>query len=107
MAENIIVVDIPICQNCGHDQTITQKAWEDTHEGEDLNIFTSFRKSGVPLTAQSRQGTLAMPFVKVLVFHEDFCAKCGMLRATRAEIQTVSTSQVQTIMQQSQQPQQF
>lgn len=101
--ETKIVADIPKCPNCGHDETITQKAWAETHSGEDLNLFCSFRKNAVPLTAQSPQGTLAMPFVKVLLIHEDYCANCGTLWAIRGEVATVSTTDVKKMIQQIQQ----
>lgn len=102
MAGNEIITDAPICQNCGHNETVTQKAWRLTHEGEDLNLFASANKEMIPLTAQSRAGTLAMPFVKMLMIHTDYCDKCGTKRATRAEIHTISTADVEKMMKEMQ-----
>lgn len=103
MAENKVITDIPICSNCGHDETVIQKAWRLTHEGEDLNLFASANKEMIPLTAQGVVGTLAMPFVKLLMTHKDYCDKCGIERMTRAEIHIVSTADVAKIMKEMQQ----
>ena len=105
MPNSEIIADMPLCFNCGHDKTITQEAWEKTHTGEDLSLFASAQKSGIPLTAQSMNATLAMPFVKTLIIHEDFCAKCGAPRAIRAEIMTLPTSDIKKMTQQLKRPQ--
>ena len=85
MVDENIIVDIPKCWNCGHDETVSQKAWKFANPEDKDPPFTSANKAIVPLTASSTAVMMSLPSVPGAMIHTDHCAKCGAPRATRAE----------------------
>ncbi len=90
--EEKILVDYPKCPWCGHNQTLTQKAWLELHgNDEKKDMFVSFNKMVAVLTDTPPQFGVTLPTAPGLLVHQDFCAKCGRLWTTRAELKNLPT----------------
>lgn len=83
MPDEDILLDVPFCWNCGHDETITQKSWKMIYPDDEEIPFTSAVKDMIPMTAYSPEIMMSLPSVPGIILHTDYCAKCGAPRATR------------------------
>jgi hypothetical protein len=98
VAEAKVIAEFPKCPWCGCEETVTQRAWRETHGGQDKDIFVSFAKEAIPLTSTSPQVTLSLPVVPGLYIDRDYCAECGRERVTRAQVMNIPMAMVQQMM---------
>ena len=92
MAEEKVILELKNCPWCGHGETLTQRAWRETHSAaeKDAQVATSVIMK--PLTSTQGAVTLTLPVVPSLITYEDACGKCGRPWITKALIKNVPGS---------------
>lgn len=96
MTEHKLLKDFPACPDCGETETLSRLAWKETHGDKEEVPFVSFYKEALALTSVSPQAMLTLPMVPGLMIHRDYCAGCGRLRLTRAEIGNIPMGMMNT-----------
>jgi len=94
MTEQKILKDFPACPDCGETETLSRLAWKHAHGSKENIPFVSFYKEALALTDVSPQTMLTLPLVPGLFIHRDYCAGCGRLRVTRAELGNIPMGMV-------------
>ena len=84
MAKEEIIAEFPECKLCGSKETLTQKAWKYVYPDDKEMPFTGMPTVMIPLTAHSAAVNISLPAVPGLAIFEDYCAGCGLKRATKA-----------------------
>ncbi len=83
--EREVILEIPLCWNCGHDKTVTQVAWDYVYPDDEEKPFVSCQKLSLPMTAYTPAMMMSLPSVPGATIHTDYCAKCGAQRVTMVE----------------------
>lgn len=98
MAEEKTILELKNCPWCGHGETLTQRAWRETHSGEEKNQEAATSAIMKPLTAANPAVALTLPVIPSLITYEDACGKCGRPWVFKAVIKNISAQVYASMM---------